>query len=154
MKTVKAARIHDYGGPEAMRIEGASLPAPQTGELFIRIHAAGVNPIDWKIRAGYLRQVMPLPLPFTLGGDFSGVRHRVRDNHTPPQFHGAGLPLEHFHDEPALHLLKHSTKEHLSDQICQTFVLASLGAGNLNGQPRPHQARLRRLGRRGQDALR
>jgi alcohol dehydrogenase len=73
MKTVKAARIHNYGGPEAVQVEDISLPEPQAGELLIRIHAAGVNPIDWKIRAGYMKQMMPLQLPLTLGGDFSGV---------------------------------------------------------------------------------
>ena len=73
MKTVKAARIHNYGGSEAVRVEQVSLPEPRSGELVIRVHAAGVNPIDWKIRGGLLQQMMPLQLPFTLGGDFSGV---------------------------------------------------------------------------------
>jgi NADPH:quinone reductase-like Zn-dependent oxidoreductase len=73
MKVVKAARIHSYGGAEGVRIEEVSLPEPRTGELVIRVHAAGVNPLDWQIRAGYLQQMMPLSLPFTLGGDFSGV---------------------------------------------------------------------------------
>jgi alcohol dehydrogenase len=77
MKTVKAARIHNYGEPEAVQVENISLPEPQSGELVIRIYAAGVNPIDWKIRAGYLQQMMPLPLPFTSGGDFSGVVEAV-----------------------------------------------------------------------------
>jgi NADPH:quinone reductase-like Zn-dependent oxidoreductase len=44
----------------------------------VRVHAAGVNPIDWKIRAGHLQQVMPLLLPFTLGCDFSGVVEDLR----------------------------------------------------------------------------
>ena len=77
MKAVKAARLHNYGGAEAVRVEDTSLPDPQSGELLIRIHAAGVNPIDWKIRAGYLQQMMRRPLPFTLGGDFSGVVEAV-----------------------------------------------------------------------------
>jgi NADPH:quinone reductase-like Zn-dependent oxidoreductase len=73
MKSIKAARIHNYGGPEVVRVESTSLPGPQTGQVLIRVHAAGVNPIDWKIRAGYLQQMMPVAPPFTLGGDFSGV---------------------------------------------------------------------------------
>ena len=73
MKTIKAARIHNYGGTETIRIEEAALPAPQPGQLLIRVHAAGVNPIDWKIRAGYMQQMLPLQFPVTLGGDFSGV---------------------------------------------------------------------------------
>ena len=77
MKTVKAARIHNYDGAKAVRIEDATVPNPQCGELRVRVHAAGVNSIDWKIRAGYLQQMKPLQLPFTLGGDFSGVVQAV-----------------------------------------------------------------------------
>lgn len=77
MKIVKAVRVHNYGGAEMVRIEDAPLPGPRAGELLIRILAAGVNPIDWKIRAGYLQQARPLPLPLTLGGDFSGVVEAV-----------------------------------------------------------------------------
>src|SRR3954470_4832425 len=73
MKRTKAARIYKYGGPEVVQVEETPLPDPQLGEVVVRVHAAGVNPIDWKIRSGYMKQVMPLTLPFTLGGDFSGV---------------------------------------------------------------------------------
>jgi NADPH:quinone reductase-like Zn-dependent oxidoreductase len=75
MKTVKATRLHNYDG--AVRVEETTLREPQSGELLVRVHAACVNPIDWKIRADYMRQVTPRPLPFTLGGDFSGVVEAV-----------------------------------------------------------------------------
>jgi NADPH:quinone reductase-like Zn-dependent oxidoreductase len=78
MKAIKAARIHNYGGWKAVRVEEVLLPKLRTGELLVRVHAAGVNPIDWKIRTGYLQQMMPLSLPFTLGGDFSGVVEEIR----------------------------------------------------------------------------
>ena len=77
MKTVKAARLHNYDGATAVRVEETTLREPLSGELLVRVHAACVNPIDWKIRAGHMRQVTPLPLPFTLGGDFSGVVEAV-----------------------------------------------------------------------------
>jgi alcohol dehydrogenase len=77
MQTVKAARIHNYGGAKAVRVEGTTVPEPQSGEVLVRVHAAGVNSIDWKIRAGCLQQMKPLQLPFTLGGDFSGVVQAV-----------------------------------------------------------------------------
>ena len=73
MRTIKAVRIHQYGGPETVRVERAVLRNLNAGEVLVRVGAAGVNPVDWKIRAGYLQQAMPLTLPFTLGGDFSGV---------------------------------------------------------------------------------
>ncbi|HEY2531729.1 MAG TPA: NADP-dependent oxidoreductase [Xanthobacteraceae bacterium] len=78
MRIVKAARIHYYGGWEAVKIEEISLPKLRVAELLVRVHAAGVNPVDWKIRAGQLRQMMPLSLPFTLGCDFSGVVEELR----------------------------------------------------------------------------
>lgn len=77
MKTVKAARIQNYDGAAAVRVEDATVPQPQSGDVLVRVHAAGVKSIDWKIRAGYLQQMKPLQLPFTLGGDFSGVVQAV-----------------------------------------------------------------------------
>lgn len=80
MKTIKAARIHNYDGANAVRVEDTTVPKPQSGEVLVRVHAAGVNSIDWKIRAGHLQQMKPLELPFTLGGDFSGVVQAVGRN--------------------------------------------------------------------------
>ena len=65
MENMKAVRIHNYGGPEVLRFEDAPRPTPGSGELLIRVHAASVNAIDWKIRTGYLKDVFPVPLPFT-----------------------------------------------------------------------------------------
>ena len=49
-QTMKAIRIHNYGGPEVLQYEDAPRPEPQAGEVLGRVHAAGVNPIDWKVR--------------------------------------------------------------------------------------------------------
>ncbi len=73
MTQTLAARIHKYGNADEVRVESVTLSDPEAGAVLVRVHAAGLNPVDWKIRAGYLQQVMPLPLPITLGGDFSGV---------------------------------------------------------------------------------
>ena len=77
VKTTRAARLQSYGGPEAVRVDDLSLPEPKAGEVLVKIYAAGVNPVDWKIRAGYLQQHMPLQLPVTLGSDFAGVIEAV-----------------------------------------------------------------------------
>jgi len=71
--TMKAVRIHAYGGPETLSYEDAPRPEPGKGELLVRVHAAGVNPVDWKVRAGYLRQRVDHVLPLILGWDLSGV---------------------------------------------------------------------------------
>jgi NADPH:quinone reductase-like Zn-dependent oxidoreductase len=73
MATMKAVRIHEYGGPEVLRYEDAPRPEPGEGDVLVRVHAAGVNPVDWKIRDGRSRQRLPYALPLILGWDFSGV---------------------------------------------------------------------------------
>jgi len=70
---VKAVRIHTYGGPEVLKYEEVPRPQAATGEVLIRVHAAGVNPVDWKIREGYLKKFLPRTLPLILGWDVSGV---------------------------------------------------------------------------------
>ena len=73
MKTMQAVRIHTYGGPEVLKYEEAPLPQPGPGEALVRVHAAGVNPVDWKIREGYFKGRVNHSLPLILGWDLSGV---------------------------------------------------------------------------------
>ncbi len=68
--TMKAVRIHAFGGNEALRYEDVPRPAPAAGEVLIKVHASSVNPADHKMAAGLFG---PLPLPLTLGLDFSGT---------------------------------------------------------------------------------
>jgi len=70
---MKAIRIHNYGGPEVLKYEDAPRPKPQAGEVLIRVHAAGVNPIDWKVREGEMKDFWPHKFPLILGWDLSGV---------------------------------------------------------------------------------
>lgn len=77
MENMKAVRVHNYGGPEVLHYEDVPRPAPGAGEVLIRARAASVNPIDWKIRAGYMKEYVPMPLPFIPGYDVSGVVEAV-----------------------------------------------------------------------------
>jgi NADPH:quinone reductase-like Zn-dependent oxidoreductase len=70
IETMKAVRIHAFGGPEVLRYEEVPRPEPRADQLLVRVHAAGVNPVDWKIREGLLGRD---PLPQIMGSDFSGV---------------------------------------------------------------------------------
>ena len=70
---MKAIRIHKYGGPEVLQYEDALRPkVAGPTEVLIRVHAAGVNPIDWKIRSGYLKDLFPVKFPLILGWEVSG----------------------------------------------------------------------------------
>ncbi len=68
---MKAARIHAYGHSDQVHVENIPSPDPSSTEVLVRIRAAGINPIDWKIREGY-RSAKDRSLPFTLGQDFCG----------------------------------------------------------------------------------
>lgn len=68
---MKAMRIHSFGASQVLRCEEVSIPRPGPGEVLVRVHAAGVNPIDYKIRSGSYRR--PVSLPVTLGREISGV---------------------------------------------------------------------------------
>lgn len=74
---MKAVRIHQYGGPEVLGYEDAPRPTPAAGEALIRVHAAGVNPVDWKVRVGRLQGRVNHRLPLVLGWDMAGVVEQI-----------------------------------------------------------------------------
>jgi len=74
---MKAIRIQEYGGPEKLREEDVPEPRAESGQVLVRVHAASVNPIDYKLASGVMRQIMPLEFPWIPGGDFSGVVEAV-----------------------------------------------------------------------------
>ncbi|GAB4373239.1 MAG: NADP-dependent oxidoreductase [Elainellaceae cyanobacterium] len=69
--------MHAYGGPEVLTYEDAPLPAIAEDDVLIRVYAAAVNPVDWKIREGYLQGFLSYDLPLILGWDVSGVIEAV-----------------------------------------------------------------------------
>ncbi len=80
---MKAVQINGYGGDEVIEINtNAPREVTQPGMISVEVHAAGVNPIDWKMRDGLTRQWIKLNFPATLGFDFSGVVADVGDGVT------------------------------------------------------------------------
>ena len=79
---MKAIRIHQYGGPEVLAQVEMQRPTPGHDEVLIKVHAAAVNPVDWKMRAGHVKEVFPLTFPSTLGWDVSGTVEEAGDNVT------------------------------------------------------------------------
>src|SRR5882757_234610 len=72
-QTMKAIRIHNYGGREVLNYEDAPRQKPQAGEVLIRVHATSVNPIVWKVRESLMKDFLPHKFPLILGWDLSGV---------------------------------------------------------------------------------
>lgn len=74
---MKAVRIHAYGGQEVLTLEDAPMPQPGEKDVLVRVVASAINPVDWKIRAGYLKDMLPYSFPLILGWDISGVIEAV-----------------------------------------------------------------------------
>ncbi|MFO0760124.1 MAG: NADP-dependent oxidoreductase [Byssovorax sp.] len=68
-----AARIHEYGSPDVLRVEEVDKPSPGPRDVLIEVHASSVNPVDYKVRMGAQRNIMRYKLPWILGLDVSGV---------------------------------------------------------------------------------
>jgi NADPH:quinone reductase-like Zn-dependent oxidoreductase len=73
MTTMQAVRFHSYGSPEVLVLEEAPRPRAGAGEVLVRVHAAAVNPLDWKVRAGHVKAWLQHRLPLIPGWDVSGI---------------------------------------------------------------------------------
>ncbi len=73
-----AVRMHGKGGPEALRVERVPLPQPAADQVLIRVRAAGVNPVDWKIRERGSRSGQPRILGFDAAGTIVSVGRDVK----------------------------------------------------------------------------
>jgi NADPH:quinone reductase-like Zn-dependent oxidoreductase len=74
---MKAVQFGEYGGPEVLTVVEVDEPHAGAGQVRIVVRAAGVNGLDWKIRAGYMSEQMPIPLPAGTGLDAAGVVDEV-----------------------------------------------------------------------------
>jgi NADPH:quinone reductase-like Zn-dependent oxidoreductase len=71
---MKAIRIHEFGGPDVLRLDELERPAPAPDEILVKLYASGINPVDWVVRNGgndFLRPLLKLPM--TLGWDAAGI---------------------------------------------------------------------------------
>ncbi|GAA5586242.1 L-threonine 3-dehydrogenase [Acinetobacter calcoaceticus] len=76
----RAVLIRDYGGSEITEIATIEKPIPESGQVLVRVQAAGINGIDWKVREGNVKRAFPLPLPIILGAEMAGVIEAVGPN--------------------------------------------------------------------------
>lgn len=70
---MKAVRIHSFGGPEVLTLEDVAMPVISNGSVLVKVAAASINPVDYKIRQGKFPNVTAASLPATLGRDICGV---------------------------------------------------------------------------------
>jgi NADPH:quinone reductase-like Zn-dependent oxidoreductase len=70
---MKAVRLHAYGGVDQLRYEDVPPPEPEPDEVLVKVAATSVNPIDWKIRSGAAKSIMPVKFPAILGRDVAGT---------------------------------------------------------------------------------
>jgi NADPH:quinone reductase-like Zn-dependent oxidoreductase len=71
-RLMKAVLLHGYGDVSQLSYEDAPMPVPAAGEVLVKTIAVSINPIDWKLRRGDLKEMMPLEFPAILGRDLSG----------------------------------------------------------------------------------
>jgi NADPH:quinone reductase-like Zn-dependent oxidoreductase len=74
---MRAAAIDGYGGRDRLVVREIERPKPGSGQVLVRVRAAGVNPLDWKIRSGSLRFIMPQKFPWVPGCDLAGVVEEI-----------------------------------------------------------------------------
>jgi NADPH:quinone reductase-like Zn-dependent oxidoreductase len=129
---MKAIRIHEFGGPEVLRQDELALPVPKDDEILVKIHAASVNPIDYKIRSGARGDRSKLPL--TLGRDLSGtvetVGARVRDVSQGDAVYGMpdwdrGTYAEYVVLKPAERAFKPRTSDHVGSAAVPLAALTA-----------------------------
>jgi NADPH:quinone reductase-like Zn-dependent oxidoreductase len=76
---MKAVQFGEYGDPEVLQLVEVDEPHADPGQVRVAVRAAGVNPVDWKIRSGAMRQATALESPQTPGSDVAGVVDEVGD---------------------------------------------------------------------------
>lgn len=117
---MKAIRMHEFGPPEVLRLEDVPDPKPAVGQVVVRIHAAGVNPVETYIRSGTYAHKPPLP--YTPGGDAAGIIFAV------------GGEVTHFHPGDRVYTAGTVSGAYAELALCNAGQVYPLPAGVSFGQ--------------------
>ncbi|OGH18331.1 MAG: hypothetical protein A2770_00530 [Candidatus Levybacteria bacterium RIFCSPHIGHO2_01_FULL_38_12] len=95
---MKAVQIKEYGGIDVLELSSdIQKPVSAKGYVLVEVYAASINPVDWKIRAGFFKEMAPIQFPATMGGDFAGVvaevGGEVTEFKTDDEVYGSALVL-------------------------------------------------------------
>ncbi len=143
---MKAVRIHAYGHSDQIHVEEVSQPTPGPRQVLVKIRDAGVNPIDWKIREGYMASAVPRQFPFTLGQDFCGevlaLGSNVTDIEAGDEVYGFanGTYAEYAVATPDLIASKPDTVDDAVAAALPTPGVTALQIVNNIVKPQPNQA--------------
>ena len=74
---MQRVQYHEHGGPDTMRLETYHLPPPNKGEILLKVKAASINPLDWKLRQGFMKFMMGRRFPRSMGIDLAGIVEEV-----------------------------------------------------------------------------
>jgi NADPH:quinone reductase-like Zn-dependent oxidoreductase len=80
MIDMKAIVIDQYGGKEELKEQDIPKPTPKENQVVVKLHATSINPIDWKLREGYLKTMLPFEFPIILGWDAAGEIEEIGAN--------------------------------------------------------------------------
>lgn len=80
MTDITAIQFAAYGGPEVLQTRRIAAPQPAAGEVIIDVHAASMNPVDWKVRSGLMAKYFPVTFPMTSGRDGAGIISAVGED--------------------------------------------------------------------------
>lgn len=116
---MKIAQIHAWGGNEVVKISDVEIPIIKENEVLIKVHAAGVNPIDWKVREGhyaaFMTEIFPIPMGWDVSGTVVSVGANVKQYKAQDEVYGlirffepagcfaeyVSAPVEHLSHKPA-----------------------------------------------------
>jgi NADPH:quinone reductase-like Zn-dependent oxidoreductase len=79
---MKAIAINEFGGHDTLQLMDLPVPDIGAGEMLVRVKAAGVNPVDWKIREGYIKDLFPYEFPIILGWEAAGIVEKAGEGVT------------------------------------------------------------------------
>lgn len=79
---MRAAQINEYGDASVVHVNEIDVPSISDGKVLVKVHAASLNPFDTKIREGYMKEMIPLQFPTTLGGDIAGIVTEISEGVT------------------------------------------------------------------------
>lgn len=77
---MKTVLLNEYGPINNLNIKDIDIPRIGKSDVLVKVHAAGINPLDWKIAEGEMKRYIPLSLPYVLGHDFAGIVHDTGEN--------------------------------------------------------------------------